>query len=125
MDLTDQQLAMFAEHAKRDDAHKFFLPSDLRQLVGMAQRAKAAYPKEMSEELKSILGTPCFAIAGECEIFRAGGHEIARKAEAEQAFFIHWALNLYFEHGDNWRQVGGKELEAIVMGIPGSPKKEA
>jgi hypothetical protein len=40
--LTDEDLAAWAEQAKRDDWHQRFVGSDLRQLIGELQRLRAA-----------------------------------------------------------------------------------
>jgi hypothetical protein len=44
---------------------------------------------------------------------REDGHEIATKAEDEQAAVIHWLLNLYLEHAAQWREVAQQETARI------------
>ncbi len=34
-----------------------------------------------------------------------------KKAEYEQAVYIHWASNLLDKHGDNWRDEGNKIIQ--------------
>lgn len=66
----------------------------------------------LDEHLRFILGRPNFWCYHLANALRAMGHEIARKAEEEQAAVIHWLLNAYFEHGPGWREAVEKIMEA-------------
>lgn len=66
----------------------------------------------LDEHLRFILGRPNFWCYHLANALRAMGHEIARKAEEEQAAVIHWLLNAYFEHGPGWREAVEKILAA-------------
>jgi hypothetical protein len=46
-------------------------------------------------------------------MLREDGHEIKTRAEDEQAAVIHWLLNLYLEHGDQWREIAQQETARI------------
>lgn len=72
------------------------------------------YPEELNEDLADILGRPCFTAIHICHLFRRLGTVIEERAEAEQAFMIHWLLKLYLRHGAGWRDEAEKQLKAIV-----------
>ena len=69
---------------------------------------------ELNDEVKRILGTPCFACAGQAQILRLMGHEIKTKAEDEQAAVLHWNMCMYEKHGDNWRKKAGEVMKKAV-----------
>jgi hypothetical protein len=72
----------------------------------------------MNDELQWILGRPCFAVVPLAEILRRGGRaDIPRKVEHEQAFVIHWMLNLYLQHGETWRDVAEAEIKEIQISL--------
>lgn len=79
-----------------------FLEVHQRQVVGVP----------MNQQTRWIMGQPNFRCAGYASQLRAIGHEINRKSEDEQAHVMHWMLNLYFEHGDKWRNKA-QELLAV------------
>lgn len=85
----------------------------------------------LDDETRWILGRPNFACAGIAAKLRTQGHEIARKAEAEQAFVIWWMLCVYENHGTKWRDVAEEMLnppasQAIVQSAPAAviPKEQ-
>lgn len=82
--------------------------------VGPAVRERGAveWPEEMTPDLAAILGRMCFQCIRICHVFRAAGRKIETRAEAEQAFVLHWLLGLWFKHGARWREVGEAELAA-------------
>ena len=57
----------------------------------------------MDEEIRWILGRPNFTCAGIAAWLREAGHEIKFRSEDEQAAVIYWMMNLYLEHGAEWR----------------------
>lgn len=67
----------------------------------------------LNEETRWILGRPNFWCYSVAQVLREDGHEIPTKAEEEQAAVIHWLLNLYLEHGDQWRDVAQQETKRI------------
>lgn len=69
------------------------------------------FPSEMTTELEHILGRPNFVCGPIAHIFQAAGADIPRKAEAEQAFVLHWMVKLYLTHGDDWREHCEQELK--------------
>lgn len=73
------------------------------------------YPVELTAELREVLGMPNFQRAPFAHAFRdAGRAEIERRAEAEQAFVLHWLIGIVLEHGADWRKVAGAELEPVI-----------
>ncbi len=74
----------------------------------------AEYPKEITPALREVLGMMCFELAPIAHGFRAAGHEIESKAEAEQAFMLHWLIPFALEHGANWRKAAAVELEKVL-----------
>jgi hypothetical protein len=71
---------------------------------------------ELTKNEIDILGRPNFACARMAQILIASGEYAngVKKAEYEQAVYIHWALNLLKEHGDNWVTVGNAKLKDLV-----------
>lgn len=72
-----------------------------------------------------ILGRPNFACAGVAKLLIAGElyEDVAKKAEYEQAVYIHWASNLLDKHGDNWWEEGNQILKDLCKQLV--EKKEA
>jgi hypothetical protein len=72
----------------------------------------------------SILGRPNFACAPIGKILIDSGiyEKGSNKAEYEQAVYIHWALGLLKEHGDNWIKVGN-EIIAKALKEQGDEQK--
>ncbi|NEV77918.1 hypothetical protein DYI24_12810 [Rhodopseudomonas sp. BR0C11] len=68
------------------------------------------YPDKMTPELREVLGKICFQLAPIAQAFRAAGHEIEEKAEAEQAFVLHWLIKLALKHGSNWRDEASDQI---------------
>lgn len=68
----------------------------------------------LNDDLRAILGRPCFACIDIVKVLRLDGVEIPTKAEDEQAVTLHWLLCLYLEHGSAWREKGEEWLKAIV-----------
>lgn len=64
-------------------------------------------------EVKYILGRPCFAVIEEVKMLRSRGQRISFQAEDEQAAGIFWLLQMYQEHGPDWRQAARREIQAF------------
>jgi hypothetical protein len=67
----------------------------------------------LDEELRHILGKPCFALINIAELLRFDGYAIRQRAEDEKAVCLHWLLGLYFQRGAAWADEGDKQLKAI------------
>ena len=72
------------------------------------------WPDELTDDLSEILGRPNFLCGHIAHVFRADGHNIPTKAEAEQAFVIHRWIGLWAKHGSEWRQAAGADLNAAL-----------
>lgn len=59
---------------------------------------------ELNEETTFILGRPNFWCGSIAPLLRKAGHEIPKKAEDEQAHVIHWMLEMYEQHGVEWKE---------------------
>ncbi len=73
-------------------------------------------PIKLTEAQIAIMGRPNFACAGIAKtLIRAGLYaDVAKKAEYEQAVFMHWALDLHAKHGDDWAAKGNEILTNIA-----------
>jgi hypothetical protein len=76
----------------------------------MMGEMQPVWPKELTPDLADILGRQCFMFIEFAKVYRLAGFEIATKAEAEQAFFLHRFLGFWFEHGSNWRDAAEADL---------------
>lgn len=92
---------------------------DMRCAMRAAMLAKAP-PQTVARELtplndhtRFILGRPNFTLISVANILRKRGDDIAEKAEDEQASAIHFLLNMYEQHGDNWAEATTAELRRI------------
>lgn len=72
------------------------------------------WPERLTPELREVLGMPNFRASPIAHAFRAAGHEIARKAEDEQAFVLHWLAGLVLKHGTDWKRHAADELDAVA-----------
>jgi protein-arginine kinase activator protein McsA len=78
---------------------------------------------ELNEDLKDILGRPCFMCARVAQLLaKAGKYDIRPKAEDEQAAMIHWTLMLYLEHGSKWRDEANRLVKEMFEQIQRCPK---
>ena len=69
----------------------------------------------LDDDLRAILGRPNFACIEIASALRAGGVEIARKAEDEQAAVIHFFLTKYAQHGpEKWAKAAASELREMA-----------
>lgn len=91
------------------------IPEIIKTLnVHSAPEKFALVPIEMTRPMKDALGFMCFQLIGVANLYRNCGHEIARKAEEEQAFFLFKFLLLAVEHGEKWRQVLDEEIKGML-----------
>lgn len=77
------------------------LEADLRAAL-LPEPPAAALPP-LNDDVRWILGQPNFNCVTTAQLLRSLGHEIERKAEAEQAAVIHWMLGVYMQHGEKFR----------------------
>jgi hypothetical protein len=67
-------------------------------------------PDHITPSLEAILGRPNFACCHLAARLRELGHDIPKKAEAEQAHVLFYCLGLYAAHGDDWASVAVERL---------------
>lgn len=82
-----------------------------------AQAAIAPFPEELTDDLREVLGWPCFKCAPIAHLMRAAGADIKTKAEDEQAVVLHWFVKLVLKHGADWWTVARTELTEMQQHI--------
>lgn len=82
-----------------------------------AQAATAPFPEELTDDLREVLGWPCFKCGPIAHLMRAAGAEIKPKAEDEQAVVLHWFVTLVLKHGSDWWNVARTELTEMQQRI--------
>ena len=121
-----QEAVVYAVHAKgaqvdhhcplvSPDMAADYLPGCATPLYTAPQPAPAqdvAQLPPLGESLRSILGRPNFACSGIAKHLRGMGYAIPNKAEEEQAATIHWLVNLYLKHGEDWATHANAALAA-------------
>ena len=90
--------------------------TDLKPYVYAAARhlLSVALPP-LNDDLRSILGRICFQCIHLANALRAIGYEIPNKAEDEQAAVIHFLLDNYFKHGEQWAEKASDILKAAAQ----------
>lgn len=68
-------------------------------------------PNEPTPDILYVLGRPNFWCAAPANRLRELGHDIRKKAEAEQAAVIFWLLKLVLRFPDKWREEADKALK--------------
>ncbi|WP_109477652.1 hypothetical protein [Paraburkholderia sp. C35] len=71
------------------------------------------YPDELTDDLRDVLGWPNFKCAPVAHVLRAGGMDVKRKSEDEQAVVLHWFIKLVLTRGADWWLGAREEIEAI------------
>jgi hypothetical protein len=98
----------------------------LNTLIDEPASNSLTYPKDLSDDLREVLGWPCFKCAPIAHAMRAGGDNIKPKAEDEQAVVLHWLVTLVLTHGDGWRAQAQKEIVLLRdAAIAKEPRNEA
>lgn len=95
--------------------------------VADARRDLAAeiWPPALTEPLAEILGMPNFRAAPMAHLYRAAGHDIAPKAEAEQAFVLHRFVGFALARGEAWRDFARADLLAAQRTVLEKREAEA
>ncbi|TCR01095.1 hypothetical protein [Neorhizobium sp. JUb45] len=86
-----------------------------------------AYPQELTDDLRDILSLMMWNTGPMAHALRAGGQDIKRKAEEEQAEVMHWLIGLALEHGSEWRAKASdriREIKAALATTEGQPDAE-
>jgi hypothetical protein len=84
--------------------------------VMLELQALVATPTELhlTQDLRFILSRPNFGCQPTAQVLRRMGHQIAERAEDEQAATIHWLLNHYLRDPHNWRINSLEEFNATA-----------
>lgn len=77
-----------------------------------------------SPEATEALSFLSFNTGPIAHLFRAAGHDIPRKIEAEQAFVLRWMLKLVHQHKAAWKSEGEKILGPMRKPIDAAIKEE-
>lgn len=72
-------------------------------------------PTELTEDLKDILGRPCFQCISLAQCLRIDGQTIPNRAEEEQAAVIFWLLGFYLDDPANWRANASEAINDIQV----------
>ena len=67
----------------------------------------------LDEDAIFILGRPNFWCGPIAHLMAADGHEVAKKAEDEQAAVIYFMLQMREDHGDTWKDEFFKEIDRM------------
>ncbi|WP_175706815.1 hypothetical protein [Burkholderia ambifaria] len=115
--LTARALLTAGEHFMGAAARKQFDElvgenAELRDKLA-AHASVRAYPEELTDDLRHVLGFPNFRCGPYAHLMRAVGADIAEKAEDEQAHVLHWLVKMVIDNGERWADVAGDELEAM------------
>lgn len=88
--------------------------------------AKPQAPKalELTPDLRWILGQMCFQHIHTAQALRVMGHQIARKAEDEQAVTLHWLLGHYLRDPVSWRANAAEEMRVGAAAEAAKPTEE-
>lgn len=64
----------------------------------------------LNEDTQDILGRPNFTCISIAQRLRELGRDIKNRAENEQAAVVHFLLNMYEQHGADWRERANEYL---------------
>jgi len=76
------------------------------------------YPQELTGPVREVLSLMNFQTCPIAHLLRdAGGWDIPKKCEDEQAVVLHWMIGLALEHGDGWRKAVNDYLSPLVAAL--------
>ncbi|MBN8994311.1 MAG: hypothetical protein J0H94_03730 [Rhizobiales bacterium] len=85
----------------------------------------APFPADLTPDLAEVLGKPNFWCGPIASAFRVAGEaEIPHKAEAEQAFVLHWLTTLVLQHGASWRKIANDKIEDLAQACRAAPPSD-
>ncbi|MCZ4341546.1 hypothetical protein O4H52_08035 [Sphingomonadaceae bacterium G21617-S1] len=86
----------------------------MAELAPASEPVTIEWPGALDGDLLDILGRPNFACAGFIPIYRLAGFDIPKRAENEQAFFIHRCILAWAKHGAGWHAAMIEEMEGFA-----------
>ncbi|MDE4918596.1 hypothetical protein ACUXAV_000695 [Cupriavidus metallidurans] len=75
------------------------------------------YPTEITEALFDVLSLMLWHTGPIAHVLRAGGAEIKKRAEDEQAHVLHWFIQLAIQHGPAWRERATASINEIRAAV--------
>lgn len=76
----------------------------------------------LNDDLRALLGMMCFEFIHIANAWRRAGASIEPRAEAEQAYCLHWLLTVHAKHGSDWRSAADAELKAALATNTETPR---
>jgi hypothetical protein len=73
-----------------------------------------SYPTEPTEALLEVLGLMLYTPRPSRMPCAPPGTDIPKRCEEEQAYVLHWLIQLALQHGVNWRARSGKSLDDLL-----------
>ena len=83
-------------------------------IIAAREAAKRSYPKELTAELRDVLGMMNFQTCPIAHGFRDAGASIPRKVEEEQAYVMHWLIGHVLASGSDWRKAAAVDLKTAT-----------
>ncbi|WP_284459713.1 hypothetical protein [Cupriavidus campinensis] len=72
------------------------------------------YPTEPTDALLEVLGLMLYTTTPIAHALRAAGTAIPKRCEEEQAYVLHWLIQLALRHGAEWRARAAKSIEEVM-----------
>lgn len=111
-DVTQQTLDDVMAGIPARDAEIEALRKEIETLRAQQHTDMANALPQLNDDLIAILGRPNFMCAQLADTLRSGGHDIAERAENEQAAVIHFLLGHYLADPVQWAEKASAVLKA-------------
>ncbi|AVA32981.1 hypothetical protein [Cupriavidus metallidurans] len=98
--------------------------SSLKSALSTQQPGTLPYPIDLTEVLFDVLSLMLWDTGPIAHVLRAGGADIKKRAEDEQAHVLHWLIQLALQHGPAWREralTSINEIRAATQKTPEVP----
>ena len=111
-DVTQQTLDDVMAGIPARDAEIAALRKEIETLRAQQDTDRMNALPPLNDDLIAILGRPNFMCAQLADTLRSGGHDIAERAENEQAAVIHFLLGHYLADPAQWAEKASAALKA-------------
>lgn len=111
-DLTQQTLDDVMAGIPARDAEIAALRKEIETLRAQQDTDRVNALPPLNDDLIAILGRPNFMCAQLADTLRSGGHDIAERAENEQAAVIHFLLGHYLADPNQWAENASAAIDA-------------
>ncbi|CAG2152545.1 hypothetical protein LMG19282_04213 [Cupriavidus campinensis] len=71
------------------------------------------YRTEPTDALLEVLGLMLYTTTPIAHALRAAGTDIPKRCEEEQAYVLHWLIQLALQHGAGWRERARQSIEEL------------